>query len=196
MLALLPAPVPWLPANPVFFAGSIPFTIAAYLQLFQPRTPPIPPRGRSRAAPSSSAGGRATSAAELRLQFAGTLLFNVNTFDGMRAGLAWWRQDVAIWAPDFLGSALFLASGQLAFAETCHAWWAWRPRSLAWWVTFTNLLGCIAFILSAFFAYVPRAPFPAIITVLSVVFTLMGAIGFLAGSLLMLPEASAVRQGE
>jgi hypothetical protein len=197
VLALLPAPVPGLPANPVFFAGSIPFTIAAYLQLFQAANAPDPATGAKPRRPILL-GWRPRDIGWLScaLQFAGTLLFNMNTFDGMRTGLSWWRQDVAIWVPDFLGSVLFLASGQLAFAETCHAWWAWRPRSLAWWVTFTNLLGCIAFMASAFCAYVPRAPFPVIVTTLSIVFTLLGAIGFLAGSLLLLPEASAARQGK
>jgi hypothetical protein len=191
VLALLPAPVPWLPANPVFFAGSIPFTAAAWLQLFQAANAPDPATG-AKPRRRILLGWRPRDIGWLScaLQFAGTLLFNVNTFDGMISGLPWWRQDVAIWLPDFLGSVLFLASGQLAFAETCHAWWAWRPRSLAWWVTFTNLLGCIAFMLSAFCAYVPRMPFPAVVAILSIIFTLVGAIGFFVGSLLMLPESA------
>jgi hypothetical protein len=194
VLALAPAFLPGLPANPVFFAGSVPFTIAAYLQLFQAANTPDP-SGPSQPRRTVLLGWRPAEIGWLScaLQFAGTLFFNINTFVGMRSGLAWWRQDVAIWLPDFAGSVLFLVSGQLAFAETCHAYWAWRPRSLSWWVTFTNLLGCIAFMISAFFAYVPRVPFPFDTGVVSVVFTLLGALGFLAGSLLMLPEASAAR---
>ncbi|MCC0067551.1 MAG: hypothetical protein H6896_11245 [Rhodovulum sp.] len=51
---------------------------------------------------------------------------------------------------------LFLVSGWLAFIETCHAHWAWRPHSLSWDITAINLLGCIAFMVSAVFGYVPR----------------------------------------
>ena len=43
LLVLFPALVPGgLSSNPVFFAGSIPFTIAAYLQLFQAANAPDP----------------------------------------------------------------------------------------------------------------------------------------------------------
>src|SRR6516162_2616569 len=68
--------------------------------------------------------------------------------------------------------------------------WAWKPQSLSWWITFTNLLGCVAFMISAFFAFVPKEAFPFNAALISVFFTLLGAAGFLAGSLLMLPEAS------
>jgi len=195
VLALVPIPALGQAANPVFFAGSIPFTMAAYLQLFQAANAPDPLTSAKPGRPVVL-GWRPAEIGWLScaLQFAGTLLFNVNTFAGMRSGLAWWRQDIAIWLPDFLGSVFFLISGQLAFAETCHAYWAWRPGSLPWWVTFTNLLGCLAFMISAFFAYVPRSPFPFDASVVSVVFTLLGAIGFLVGSLLMLPEASTARE--
>jgi hypothetical protein len=83
----------------------------------------------------------------------GTLLFNANTFDAMLPGLGWLQQDLAVWIPDFVGSILFLASGYLAFGETCHTYWAWKPQSLSWWITFTNLFGCVAFMISAFFAF-------------------------------------------
>ena len=108
----------------------------------------------------------------------------------MLPGLGGLQQELAVWAPDFVGSILFLASGYLAFGETCHTYWAWKPRSLSWWITFTNLLGCVAFMMSAFFAFVPKEAFHFNAALISVLFTLLGAVGFLAGSLLMLPEAS------
>lgn len=123
------------------------------------------------------------------MQFAGTLLFNVSTFDAMVPGLNWFRQDLAIWAPDLFGSILFLASGYLAFIETCHTHWAWRPTSLSWWVALTSLLGCVAFMISALFAFVPsHAPSDAALTI-ALACTLVSALAFLIGSLLMLPEA-------
>jgi hypothetical protein len=75
-------------------------------------------------------------------------------------GLGWLQQDLAVWAPDFVGSILFLGSGYLAFGETCYTYWAWKPQSLSWWITFTNLVGCVAFMISAFFAFVAKGAFP------------------------------------
>ena len=120
----------------------------------------------------------------------GTVLFNVNTFDAMLPNLGWLQQDLLIWTPNVFGSILFLASGYLAFIETCHMHWAWKPASISWWVTFVNLLGCVGFMISAVFAFVPpRLPSFDAVTI-SVTFTLIGAIGFLIGSLLMLPETA------
>ena len=125
------------------------------------------------------------------MQFLGTLLFNVNTFDAMVPGLDWLQQDLAIWVPDVVGSVFFLASGYLAFAETCHAYFAWKPARISWWVTFVNLFGCVAFMISAVFAFIPpESPRFDALTI-SVIFTFVGAVGFLIGSLLMLPETAA-----
>jgi hypothetical protein len=182
--------------NMIFFAGSIPFTTAAYLQLFQAANAgAFSPQGRPAPRQVVLFGWRPREIGWLScaLQFLGTVLFNVNTFDAMLADLDWLQQDLAIWAPDFVGSVLFLASGYLAFIETCHAHWAWRPASISWWVTFVNLLGCVAFMISALFAFVwPRSPGFDVVTV-SVSFTLIGAVGFLTGSLLMLPEDASAR---
>lgn len=184
--------------NAVYFAGSIPFTTAAYLQLFQAANAgeysPHGPTARGRVV---AFGWRPRDAGWLScaLQFVGTLLFNVNTFDAMRPGMDWLWQDLAVWAPDVVGSVLFLASGYLAFIETCHAHWAWKPGSISWWVTFANLLGCVGFMVSAVFAFVTPGPADTGAATLSVVFTLLGAAGFLVGSLLMLPETAAESQG-
>ena len=182
-----------LDPNLIFFAGSIPFTAAAYLQLFQAANAGDPAES-DRPAPKHRAvfgwKPREIGWLSCALQFLGTMLFNINTFDALLPGLGWLQQDLAVWVPDFVGSILFLASGYLAFGETCHTYWAWKPRSLSWWITFTNLLGCVAFMMSAFFAFVPKEAFHFNAALISVLFTLLGAVGFLAGSLLMLPEAS------
>ena len=175
--------VPAAKVNVVFFAGSIPFTTAAYLQLYQAANVP----GASHAV----FGWRPHDVGWLScaLQFPGTVLFNFNTFDALVPGLDWLQQDLTVWVPDIAGSVLFLMSGYLAFIETCHAHFAWRPRSLSWWIVAFNLLGCIAFMVSAVFAFLPmHGPASEALTV-SVVGTLAGAVGFLVGSLLMLPEA-------
>lgn len=180
--------------NAIFFAGSIPFTTAAYLQLFQAANPrDVSPSGPPASRRLELLGWRPRDIGWLScaLQFAGTLLFNVNTFDAMQPGSGWLRQDVAIWIPDFAGSVLFFTSGYLALAETCHASWAWKPASLSWWVTFINLIGCVAFMISAVFAFVPPHRPSLDSATISVAFTLLGALAFLVGSLLMLPETAA-----
>src|SRR5690606_5898329 len=105
------------------------------------------------------------------LQFAGTLLFNVNTFMAIDSSGSWLRQDLTIWQPDMLGSMLFLASGYLAFIEACHRHFAWLPGDLSWWVVSVNLIGCIAFMASAVFAFVPPAGQAHLALSLSVGFT-------------------------
>lgn len=94
-----------------------------------------------------------------------------------------------MWAPDLVGSALFLASGYLAFVETCHAHFAWRPTSLSWWVTLVNLLGCVGFMIAALFAIILPGPTHREMATLAIAFTLQGAVSFFVGSCLMLPEA-------
>jgi hypothetical protein len=185
--------------NAFFFIGSIPFTIAAYLQLYQVANTPRFQEYEFLASAQSCLkrrrmliGWRPTDIGWLSsaLQLVGTLLFNLNTFNALNPSLTWLQQDREIWAPDFIGSLFFLASGTLAFIETCHAWWAWKPTSLSWWVTFVNLLGCIGFMISALFAYVPPGSPHLDAIWLSTLFTLQGALCFLVGSLLLLPEAS------
>ncbi len=176
--------------NAIFFAGSIPFTTAAYLQLFQAANASDVDPSQEQASPHWQLfGWRPQDIGWLScaLQFIGTVLFNFNTLDAMLPSLNWFQQDLLIWAPDIIGSILFLASGYLAFIETCHAHWAWRPKSISWWVVFTNLFGCVGFMIAALFAIVLPTVDSATVT-LSLVFTLLGAIGFLIGSLLMLPE--------
>lgn len=176
--------------NRIFFAGSIPFTIAAYLQLFQSANkkgyfstsqalqtkPGIKLFGWS---PSDKVWLSSAT------QFAGTLLFNINTFDATLPGLAVLEEDLLIWVPNFEGSILFLVSGYMAFMTTSHGLWAFRPYDVNWWSAAFNLLGCVGFMASALLSmYLPGAQNPAVINI-AVAFTLQGALCFLVGALLM-----------
>ncbi|MEM8680082.1 MAG: hypothetical protein AAGF97_12075 [Planctomycetota bacterium] len=179
--------------NAVFFAGSIPFTTAAYLQVYQAANAPLVAAGAVQTPLPSQVllGWRPREIGWLScvLQFIGTILFNFNTFDAMLPSLTWVQQDVVVWIPNAIGSVLFLMSGYLAFIETCHAYWRWEPKSLTWWIVFMNLLGCVGFMVSAAYALrLPEAPDPLATTV-STTCTLLGAIGFFLGALMMLPEA-------
>jgi hypothetical protein len=180
--------------NALFFLGSIPFTAAAYLQLFQAANAspwPVPARRPPGARHWLGWRPRDPGWLSCALQFPGTLLFNFNTADALGPPAGWLGQEVWIWTPDLLGSILFLASGYLAFIEAGHSHWAWTPSSLSWWVTVTNLLGCVGFMLSALGAVVlpsslaPGPAFPAF----SLLCTLLGGLCFLIGALLLLPEA-------
>jgi hypothetical protein len=181
--------------NLIFFSGSVPFTIAGYLQHFQAANAPefdldsgtATPRGRV-----SFLGWHPRDPGWISTfaQFIGTVAFNFNTFDAIHAPAGWVAQDMVIWAPGLIGSILFLVSGYLAFIETCHAYWAWRPRSLDWWIVFVNLLGCVFFMTAGILAYVPQGSDPIWIVATANIHLALGAFGFLVGAVLMMVESA------
>ena len=88
------------------------------------------------------------------VQLAGTLYFNVSTGVAMGANLSAQTAHQHVWRPDAVGSVCFLVASGLAWFEVCHAWAAWRPRLWSWWITLLNLLGSIAFGVSAVAGYI------------------------------------------
>ncbi len=184
--------------NATFFIGSIPFTTAAYLQLYQAAN-----AIKDRQHGNNTAGHRVFFGWAPQdigwhasmAQFIGTVLFNFNTFDAMLPNLSWIEEDIAVWVPNILGSILFLYSGYLAYAETVHKNFGWKLNNLSWWISMINFHGCIAFMISAIFALVLPKPLIAEAATISVIFTLIGAICFFIGALLMLPEAADSHEG-
>lgn len=204
--ALSLAPSSWLNLpqagiNVVFFAGSIPFTVAAYLQLFQAaNAPEIPtlgadPAGIAASLPVAAIGWRPGSPGWLSsfAQFLGTIQFNFNTFDAIVAPDQWYVQDVVVWTPGVVGSVLFLVSGYLAFVETCGGYWRWRPHDLDWQIVTSNLLGCVFFMTASSLAFVPKGPEAQWIPALANLHLLLGAFGFLVGALLSMRESREAR---
>jgi YrhK-like protein len=125
------------------------------------------------------------------VQLAGTVLFNRSTFDAMSTHLSATQANRLVWVPDALGSICFLVASGLAWAEVSRAWWSWRPRSLSWTITALNLVGSIAFAASAVGSYVvPEADQPRNATVMNLG-TFVGALCFLVGALLLLPERTS-----
>jgi hypothetical protein len=122
------------------------------------------------------------------VQLAGTLFFNISTGNALRADLTAQAAHQHVWRPDALGSVCFLAASALAWFEACHGWTAWRPRSWAWWITLANLIGSIAFGVSAVAGYINPATGQLLNAERSNLGTLVGAVCFLAGALLLLPE--------
>jgi hypothetical protein len=125
-----------------FFVGSILFTAGGALQSA------LAFGGRR-----SPGAGRAAWLAAI-IQSAGTLFFNVTTYQGMSTALSNSGYDRLVWRPDAFGSICFLVSGVIAYrASARHGWLPARGRP-GWWEPGVNLLGCIFFGISAIAGYV------------------------------------------
>jgi hypothetical protein len=116
-----------------FFVGSIFFTgggaVQSWLAFADRRTPGAP---------------RAAWWAAI-VQSAGTLFFNVTTFQALATLPDDAGYDRLVWRPDALGSVCFLVSGVIAYRAA--------PRGSGWQPA-VNLLGCVFFGISAVAGYV------------------------------------------
>jgi hypothetical protein len=176
----------------IFFAGSLFFTSAAYLQWLEALNNDVADSALSaRAHPRRwrFLGWRAHNLGYLAsaVQLVGTILFNVNTADALIAGLTWEDEDVLVWTPDMLGSICFLVASQAALMEVSHHFWSWQPRSLSWWIAAINMLGSVLFMASAVASFVE----PGSVTAapwLANFGTFAGAVCFLVGAYLLIPE--------
>ena len=171
-----------------FFVGSLFFTSAGYLAYREavdagPQAPTAVQRRRFFVFQPRRIDWWATA-----LQLAGTLFFNVSTGNALRVDLSAKAANQHVWRPDAVGSVCFLAASLLAWVEVCHGWAAWRPRSWSWWITLANLIGSIAFGVSAIAGYISPATGQVHNAERSNLGTLLGALCFLAGALLLLPE--------
>lgn len=155
----------------LFFTGSIFFTSAACCQLHQAIKE------------SKSARWSALS------QLIGTFMFNMNTFDSF-FNLDWIEQDFLVWTPNILGSILFQISGSLAMRDICKRWWCWDIQSIDWRIGVINFGGCLAFLISAAFAFVTPSTASTVLAVWATIFTLIGACCFFAAALCTLRLAT------
>ncbi len=124
-----------------FFAGSILFTIGGALQTSLAAGERLTPEGR---APWLAA----------TIQSAGTLFFNVTTYQAMHHALSDPGYDRLVWRPDALGSICFLVSGVIAYRASERRGWLPVKGAAGWWEPSVNLLGCIFFGISAIAGYV------------------------------------------
>ena len=88
------------------------------------------------------------------IQLAGTVFFNFSTGHALLTNLNASQTDNLVWRPDAFGSICFLVASQLAYMAVGRAWVSWRPRDLDWWPALLNLLGSVAFGISAVASYV------------------------------------------
>src|SRR5262245_6421535 len=129
-----------------FFVGSILFTAGGALQSWL----------AWEAWRSREVGGAAAWWSAI-VQSAGTLFFNVTTYQAMHVALTSSEYDRLVWRPDWRGSICFLVSGAIAYrASSRRGWHGWLPArgGDGWWQPAVNLLGCIFFGVSAVAGYV------------------------------------------
>lgn len=172
--------------NGTFFAGSIFFTVAAFIQLR------LTGRWRRGAWKSKVDWDDWWSAAS---QFVGTLFFNLSTFSALAAGIGAAAAAGHVWLPDAYGSVLFLVSSGLAVVATRHAGQLWDPDVRGWWSTWLNLAGAVAFGISALAAFVLPSTGEPISVEWTNLGTFIGALCFMVAALLVKPPRRAV-QGE
>jgi YrhK-like protein len=176
----------------IFFVGSLFFTSAAYLQYAEAANAGHAPgdaQRRRRWRPASWEPNRIDWLAAL-VQLAGTLLFNISTFAALNHQLSTHQVNARVWAPDAFGSIAFLVASGLAVAEVCHRWICFRRRSLSWWIVAINLLGSIAFGVSAIASLAEPSSGLQVSARIANAGTSLGGVCFLVAALLLMPEAA------
>jgi hypothetical protein len=175
----------------VFVVGAVFFTSAAWLQWLEALNGDVaealvdgaPRRWRWFGWRPRNLGYLASA-----IQLAGTVLFNFDTVDALRAGLSWRAEDLLVWTPNMAGCLCFLVSSYLAYAEVSQGAASLAARSVSWWVAVANLLGSLAFQVSALYSLAGPAPAAARALFWANLYTAAGGLCFLVGSYLMIPE--------
>jgi hypothetical protein len=176
----------------VFFVGSIFFTTAAYQQYNEATNQGshVDGHGRSRhfvGLQPQSIGWWATA-----IQLTGTLWFNISTFNALRE-LSTRQEEALVWAPDAFGSICFLIASGLALIEVCDKLWCWRPKLITWKIAAINMIGSIAFGISAIGAFVVPESGALNNATVANSFTFVGAAMFFIGAALLIPATFATR---
>jgi hypothetical protein len=155
----------------MFFVGSILFTAGGALQSFIA----FPER-------DSGAAGRASWWAAA-IQSAGTVFFNVTTYQALHTSLSNSNYDRLVWRPDAFGSTCFLVSGAIAYRASARHGWLPARGGRGWWEPSINLLGCLFFGTSAVAGYLVPSTGSLINLAAANWNTVLGAACFLACAL-------------
>jgi YrhK-like protein len=188
-VAALGSSASWIAVT--FFGGSIFFTSASLLQLISAAELPhrFRPRGQRRPLRPRAWLPSTVDWLGAAVQFPGTVMFNISTFAAMNTVLTTHQVNVRAWAPDMIGSGCFLVSSLLAFANAEHRWLSWRPRDLDWWIAALNMMGSIAFGVSAVASFVSPSTGLVAHGDLANLGTALGALCFLIAAVLLIPQA-------
>jgi hypothetical protein len=202
-ICFLVAPVPaflnWVGPQPdavVFFVGSLLFTTAALLQWLEC----VHTETTSAATPRRSGAAfwnpHRIDWCSSTVQLIGTLFFNATTFRALSTALDSPSYDRVVWRPDALGSICVLVSGVLAYIEVAGRLARRPPRTIEGAVVGVNLLGCVLFGLAALGAYVLPTTHSEVNVTIANVTTSLGALAFLVGAALLLPERAEAQRTE
>jgi hypothetical protein len=176
----------------VFFAGSLFFTAAAALQYLETvNTDRGPARhgARRRMRVVALEPHRIDWWATV-VQLAGTLFFNISTYEALSSGLSNAAENRLIWAPDVFGCACFLIASALCWAEVCGGVWSRPRRQPEWWIAAVNLAGSVAFGIAGVASYVVPDTGDVLALAAANFTTVVGALCFLAGAVLLLVEGA------
>ena len=190
----LVAPMPWFlqlvgpqADGAVFFVGSLLFTSAASVQWL---TTVDAGFGRRFAWQPHQMDWWSSG-----LQLVGTVAFNVTTFLALSTAIDAPSYDRLVWRPDAVGSIFFLASGYVAYVAVPGGPARRPPRTKDGAIATVNLLGCVAFGVSAVAAFVVPETGSEVDVAIANAATSAGALAFLTGALLQWTEgAPASRQ--
>jgi hypothetical protein len=174
-----------------YFVGSIFFTAASFAQLLQAQTPAmteVDAGSQLQRAPVRFWAPRPHDHNWLAAiaQFPGTLCFNISTLAALTHNATAHEQDRRIWRPDFYGSTLFLVASVFALLALGR-FLSFQPRSLPWRIAWLNMIGSILFMISALASFVLPGTGELINSWVSIAGTLLGALCFLIGAILMFP---------
>ncbi|MCB5291169.1 hypothetical protein [Arthrobacter sp. SO3] len=173
-----------------FFVGSLFFTSAAFLQ-YREAVDALPAVGATRRHSFWVWAPRNLAWLASAVQLAGTLWFNWSTGNAVRDNLSAALTDQRVWRPDALGSVAFPIASGVALRDAGRVAFAGRPRPRAWKIGVVNVAGSVAFGVSAVAAFVIPSSGDVWNAELSNLGTLVGALCFLTGAILMLsPEST------
>jgi hypothetical protein len=173
-----------------FFVGSLFFTAAAFLQ-YREAVDGLPAVADAPARRFWVWAPRNLDWLSCAVQFTGTLWFNWSTGNALRENLATVTADQRVWRPDALGSIAFLVASGIACVVARRDVVAGQPTPRVWRISEVNMLGSIAFGASAVAAYIVPATGDAWNAELSNLGTLVGAVCFLIGAVMLLPARAA-----
>lgn len=121
------------------------------------------------------------------IQSVGTILFNVSTSAALTAASVD-AQKHLVWNPDAGGSVAFLISAVFVYVAYYREYSRlWQPKDPGWWAAQINMIGCIAFAVSAVGAFIVADGSSADST-LANWGTFIGAICFFVASAVVLPQ--------
>jgi hypothetical protein len=116
------------------------------------------------------------------VQLAGTILFNLNTYNALDDRLSDREFDLVVWTPDAIGSICFLVASGIAAYAVRHA------DRRAKWIGGLNLAGSAAFGISAIAALIVPDTKDIVNAAAATSWTLIGALCFLVAAFMLVPR--------